>query len=242
MMATAYETFGGYTFSNSDSSTNSTCSAFDDYWPVYKYSWSSADASTTCTMPYYDSTQTIKVNWTVSGFGRLKQKCHVWYEYNAPVVKPQDRLREIIQSRHAPLIVASRKPLATPGDIREVRARETLCRLLGEDKFQRFIKDGFVSVRAKSGLIYQIFPGHGITNVYQNGDHIERLCVVLKGDFPPTDSLIMRYLIILNDENRFRGYAIKHQVIQKRSQAIVDDTRSLNEIFKELKEKRKKVA
>ena len=144
-------------------------------------------------------------------------------------------MREIIQARHAPLILTSRKPILTPQDEREIRARETLLRVIGEDKFQKFLKDGFVSVRAKSGLVYQIFPGHGITAVYKDGDQIERLCVVLKGDFPPTDSLIMRYLIILNDEARFRSYAIKHQIITKKPQIVTDDERSLTEIFRELK-------
>ena len=86
-----------------------------------------------------------------------------------------------------------------------------------------------------SGLSYQIFPAHGITNVYCDGLQVERLCVVLRGDFPPTDSLIMRYLVILNDENRFRGYAIKHNVFQKQPQVITGDQRSLSEIFKGLK-------
>lgn len=157
----------------------------------------------------------------------------------APSKTPAERLRDIIQSRHAPAILVSRKPLLTPDDIREVRARETLCRVLGEDKFQRFLKDGFVTVRGKSGLVYQIFPGHGITNVYREGEQVERLCVVLRGDFPPTDSLIMRYLIILNDEARFRGYAVKHTVITKSNKVAASDDRNLVEIFKGLKETKK---
>jgi hypothetical protein len=160
------------------------------------------------------------------------------YPQHVPQKSPQERLREIIAHRQAPLVLVSRKPIQTAHDVREIRARETLLRVLGEDKFQKFIKDGFVSVRAKSGLVYQIFPGHGITAVYRDGVQVERLCVVLRGDFPPTDSLIMRYLIILNDENRFRGYAIKHQVIVKPTQKVIDE-RPLAEIFKELKEGRK---
>jgi len=152
----------------------------------------------------------------------------------APLPKPGERLREIIQARQAPMIITSRNPILTPKDEREIRARETLFRVIGADKFQKFLKDGFISVRAKSGLVYQIFPGHGVTAVYRDGEQVERLCVVLRGDFPPTDSLIMRYLIILNDEARFRSYAIKHQIITKKPQ-IVADERSLTEIFRELK-------
>jgi len=191
---------------------------------------------------YKDSTNTNNCSWdNISAATGVRIKYRNWwsdnYHYGALtklIVDPKDRLREIIQSRQAPVILTSRKPILTPKDIREMRARETLCRVLGEDKFQKFLKDGFVSVRAKSGMVYQIFPGNNITNVYRDGEHIERLCVVLRGEFPPTDSLIMRYLIILNDESRFRGYAIKHQIFMKKPK-IAADGRSLTEIFKELK-------
>lgn len=201
--------------------------------------------STATTMKFYKwpnctvtSASSSAINYRIRVSRRQRMWCEAgsWFvgEERCVPPKPADRLREIIQARHAPMILTSRKPILTPQDEREIRARETLLRVIGEDKFQKFLKDGFVSVRAKSGLVYQIFPGHGITAVYKDGDQIERLCVVLKGDFPPTDSLIMRYLIILNDEARFRSYAIKHQIITKKPQ-IVTDERSLTEIFRELK-------
>jgi hypothetical protein len=155
-----------------------------------------------------------------------------WEVY--PTKTPKERLREILDSRMAPGILSSCKPLGMSKDIREIRARETLLRVLGEDKFRDFIRRGHVTVRAKSGLVYQIFPGHGITSVYDRGTMVERLCVVLTGDFPPTDSLIMRYLMILNNEQQFRGFAIKHGVIRPELPKQVDE-RSLPEIFRELK-------
>jgi hypothetical protein len=127
--------------------------------------------------------------------------------------------------------------MPTVTDVRETRARETLLRVLGEDKFKRFLKHGFVSVRAKSGLVYQIFPGHGITNVYEDGEKVERLCVVLRGNFPPTDSLIMRYLLILNDERDFRSHAIKHTVYKKRPEekAVIKKIEPLQEVWNRLR-------
>lgn len=159
-------------------------------------------------------------------------------KWNQPLQSPQLRLREIIRSRQAPLIITSpRTPMPIATDVRETRARETLLRVLGEDKFKRFLKHGFVSVQAKSGLVYQIFPGHGITNVYDAGEKVERLCVVLRGNFPPTDSLIMRYLLILNDERDFRSHAIKHTVYKKRpeEQAVIKKIEPLNEVWNRLK-------
>lgn len=140
---------------------------------------------------------------------------------------------DIIRGRHAPVILTSRRSIAVAADAREIRARETLRRVLGEEKFKRFLKHGFVSVRAKSGLVYQIFPGHDMTNVYRDGQRTERLCVVLSGSFPPTDSLIMRYLLILNDERDFRSHAIEHRVRELEPQKQVSDE-SLNDIWQRL--------
>lgn len=151
-----------------------------------------------------------------------------------PSKTPKERLREILDSRMAPGILSSCKPLGVAKDVREMRARETLLRVLGMDKFRDFVRRGHVTVCAKSGLVYQIFPGHEITKVYDRGKMVERLCVVLNGDFPPTDSLIMRYLMILNNEQQFRSYAIKHGLPQP-IVAAQRDERSLAEIYRELK-------
>jgi hypothetical protein len=118
-----------------------------------------------------------------------------------------------------------------------MRARETLRLCLGEEKFRSFIKNGFVTARGKSGLVYQIFPGHGITAVYKNGQMVERLCVVFRGDFPPADSLIMRFLLILNDEDEFRSHAIKHGTTQRQTAAAVADLENLPDIYRRLKAK-----
>lgn len=164
----------------------------------------------------------------------------VKYEY-VPAEKiktPAEKLRDIMQQRHAPAIIiaGTREPLQAPADFREICARQTIRRVLGEDDYRGYVKDGFVSVRAKSGLVYQIYPAHGITRVYRDGVMVERLCVVLKGDFPPTDSLIMRYLLILNDEMDFRKHAIKHQIIAPKAiHQKQSDSRSLVEIYKGLK-------
>lgn len=153
----------------------------------------------------------------------------------------KNRIKSIIDSRCAPNIIIKqndrRKALPMPQDIREERARETLKRVVGERKFLNFLKSGFLSVKAKSGLVYQIFPGHGITCVFDQGKLVDRLCVVLQGGFPPTDSLIMRYLMILNNESQFRSYAIKHTPTVQVYQEGAADMRPLAEIYKELKSK-----
>lgn len=152
------------------------------------------------------------------------------------IKSPQEMLKEIIQSRQAPHIRRNRHFMPIPADAREIRARETLRRVIGDEKYRGFLSKGFVSVRnPKSGRIYQIFPGHGITRVYENGQMIERLCVVLRGDFPPTDSVIVRYLMALNNEADLWKLAIKHGPLKKDRAAELENNRSLIEIYRELK-------
>ncbi len=133
--------------------------------------------------------------------------------WSPPVVAPGDRIRQMIRDRMGPTIRRSRTSLSIAMDVREERARQTLRRIIGEQAFRKFVRDGFITVVPKSGLTYRIYPGHGITEVYDKGIMVDRLCVVLQGNFPPTDSILMRYLLILNDEGEFSKYAVKHMVL-----------------------------
>lgn len=222
--------------------------------------WAVTNATSTCTWPEweiaedecgirwegYGASQTVLkvVKWT-SSYGDGE-----WRNIQGKKLTPEElaaqkeaqvkrRIHEIIQGRCAPNGIvrnSKRQPLAMPTDIREQRARETLRRVIGDDKFTNFIKHGFISVKARSGLVYQIFTGHGITHVFNQGNLVERLCVVLNGGFPPTDSLIMRYLLILNNESQFRKLAVKHDVSNYKSAPVANpDLRPLSEIFAELR-------
>ncbi len=158
----------------------------------------------------------------------------------APPIPVSDRLRDMIRQRQAPAIIVPnrRRPMEMTNQLNELRARATLRRVLGDDQFRRFLKNGFITVRALSGKIYQIYPGHGMTVVWQYGKPIEKLCVVLSGNFPPTDSMIMRYLMILNDEDDFRSRA---NVFNAPSNTVTpasvnpDHTTPLPELFRKLK-------
>lgn len=156
--------------------------------------------------------------------------------YQAQIHPPvADRIKDVLRMRIGPRIYTHAKPLGFTKDLREIRARETLHRVLGTDKYKSFLRKGFISVKAKSGLVYQIFPSHDFTKVYNCGVMINRYCVVLKGDFPPTDSLIMRYLLILNNEKMFEDLAVKHGVSHPHAIEMPQDNRSLLEIFKDFK-------
>lgn len=159
------------------------------------------------------------------------------YEY---VPKPLSaRLKEVISKRMAPAIILNdrRRSLSLAKDVREERARETLRRVVGDQRFRKYLKYGFLDIKAKSGLVYQIFAGHGITCVFDKGKLVDRLCVVLRGEYPPTDSLIMRYLLILNNETQFRSLAIKHGLSIKETEfREPDEVLSLAEALKKTKQ------
>lgn len=78
----------------------------------------------------------------------------------APPKTPEERLREMIQKRMAPVVIVrgrKRESLSFARDEREKRARETLRRIIGEQAFRRFIRDGFITVVPRSGLTYRIY-------------------------------------------------------------------------------------
>lgn len=158
---------------------------------------------------------------------------------------PKDKLRRIIRERYAPAVIIKGRVvedrLDSAEDIREERARQTLRKVAGPVEFRRFLSRGFVLIRGKSGDVYQCWPGdfqESITKVWRQGVAIERLCVVLSGGFPPTDSLIMRCLILMNDEAQFRALANVHKVARQTHRAEMADPhagKSLVEIYRSIK-------
>lgn len=154
---------------------------------------------------------------------------------------PKDKLRRIMRERYAPAFLRDR--LEAAADDRERRARETLRKVVGPEEYRRFLTRGFVLVRGRSGLVYQCWPGHSIdtiTKVWRHGACVERLCVYLTGDFPPTDELIMRALLIMNDEADFRSRANVHKAAHQTRRgaaapAVGPAGKSLVQIYKSLK-------
>jgi hypothetical protein len=149
---------------------------------------------------------------------------------------PADSIRELIRARQTPFIVTHRR-VVRPTDTREFRARETLCRMIGDKAFHDYVRKGFTSVRAKSGRVYQIFPGDKMTVVWEDGKAIQNLCVDLRGGFAPTDSVIMRLILVQTDEADFWAKSNKSAVYtgaNRTNQATID-FRPLPEIFAELK-------
>ena len=206
-----------------------TCGHDEDHpWTTYTDRYSTRTASTS-----YSLWRAGRDGWAVCD--------DTGYREVAEFVRPDPvrKVQEMLAARRAPgIIVGYRKPLPLPQDIREERARETLRRVIGEERYRDYLRTGFVSVRGKDGFHYQMFPGHGFTHVYDCGKLKEKLCVVWRGDFTPTDSLIMRYLLVLNNPGEFWKVAIKHGAMTSRQgfqlRPVVAD-RSLSDVFQAAK-------
>jgi hypothetical protein len=187
------------------SSTTCECSSYTagtcnhDYWDM---------AGSYNGVRNYRITQPSTADWRTT-FSQAVARFN-WY---GSVKSRKESIQEMLKRRQFPAIRSRLRPPGHTEDIREVRARDTLRRCIGDRAYQRFLTKGNICVRAKSGLVYQISPGNGLTRVYKDGVCIERMCVVLSGNFPPTDSLIARFLIIVNNEQLFRSKAnISHSV------------------------------
>lgn len=171
----------------------------------------------------------------------------VWYDCYDGEIKsgwerqtPQQRLAQILKQRQSPFLHAKSKTRAVShGDEREMRARETLRMIVGEEKFQRFIRRGFVTAyNRKSGYTYQIFhSSHHLTHVWKNGKMVQRLCIYLKGNFPPTDFVITMYLLAINNDDRIWQVGVKNPPLPatEREEKLIEEPKSLVEIFNELK-------
>jgi hypothetical protein len=158
-------------------------------------------------------------------------------ETNVVPKTPAQKLQDILRLRASPaIIVPSRQPIRSTVDVREIRARDTLRCLLGENDFKLFLRNGFVSIRGQSGRVYQVYPGHKLTKVYERGKLIEELCVIISGDYCPTDSILMRYVMLLHDEEHFRHLANKRQPTKPNGLSIIPaHSQPLPEIFANLK-------
>jgi len=243
------------------------CGTSAETYKLYKQGYS--DAATTSAVNWYDLCEyatygkikkiNLKYEWvdttTLGSSSNTYGTYPAWVEYEfekklARPIDPKQRLREIIRQRTGPGIIvvdSKRRSIRTTQDVREIRARQTLARMIGPDRFRRFLKDGFITAHNRtSGRVYQIFTGHELTKVYENGRQIAKLCVVLKGNFAPTDTLIVRYLMCLNDEKRFweiadQGSATRQYtgglILPPSVQKEVEAPKPLTEIFEGIKQK-----
>ena len=127
--------------------------------------------------------------------------------FNAVITPPPRRIGGIYK------IKSRKRQFLRAGAPNEEKARRLLQRLIGFQRFARYIRDGFVTYRGKSGKVYQIFPGMAHMRVWMNGQRVEDLCLCIRDyDIPPTDSIVMRLLMLEHSEEEFRAQANVHRI------------------------------
>lgn len=162
-------------------------------------------------------------------------------EWKISYLAPGIQMRRIIQHRQAPYAITSNKAARFEHmqtvDLREMAARKTLLRMIGDKAYSAFLRKGCLTIKGSSGKHYRIYTGHQVTEVYDKNIHLENLCVVLDGKFCATDSLIMRMILIMNDESAFRQTANVTKPYSRRRpvEATVRPQKSLVEIYRKIK-------
>jgi len=162
------------------------------------YTWDTSITAAATTSNQYiwvadDTSDYITIDYDYSGSLNVKLTSL------SPEEIKRQQIKERLRNNLSPQILVKRFGLGTAGKPSEARAREALLELIGDQRFRRYLKHGFISIRGKSGRVYQVFPGHKMTKVWENGKHIEDLCVMLVySSLPPSDSVIMRMLMILD--------------------------------------------
>lgn len=103
--------------------------------------------------------------------------------------------------------------LRCSNDPAELKARGLLREMIGMKAYRDYLRRGFITVRGKSGLHYRIFGGTRHMTSYAKHDDgkfypHEDICVVFcDHNLPLTDGVVMRLLLVENDEFALRRIA-----------------------------------
>lgn len=90
----------------------------------------------------------------------------------------------------------------------EARARGLLRDVVGDAACNSYLRKGFLGIRGRSGLVYKVSAtGLRVLAPLEGGgyDEYESICIVFRnGDFPPTDAVVMKAMMVLHDEAELR--------------------------------------
>ena len=121
------------------------------------------------------------------------------------VIMPRDYKSEVRQRIKGNLTVFTRfrQMLHRTPTPPEEKARNCLRDMITEEDYRRYITNGFLMVKGKSGKFYQIFHNQTNVRVYSKGKHTNSLCIHTHKDCPPTDHIINLKFLIEFDEDAF---------------------------------------
>lgn len=127
---------------------------------------------------------------------------------------PTERLRARIRANMGAAGASRCLNMVKRGDP-EDNARGLLREMVGAEQFRNYVARGFVTVKGSSGIVYKLSQ-NGITSYARTKDgrykKFENICVVFQKAMPPTDAVVMRLLLLRNDEfaTRARANVTRH--------------------------------
>ena len=133
-----------------------------------------------------------------------------------PIVEPVHIIIDKLQRlrKNLCIIVKSRALPIVNESPQENKAIETLREMISEQEFRKYLKYGFILVRGKSDLTYQVFRNKSHTMVWKNGKVIEEICIRIKDkNIPPTDNVIAFKTIIETNETNFHKLGNVYKMI-----------------------------
>jgi len=115
------------------------------------------------------------------------------------------------------LISPYRKRIAliSPETLAEEKARISLRDMLPENEWRRYVTNGFIMVKGKSGKWYQIFNrSHERVRVYEKGIYTTQLCIHTVNECPPTDHVLnIKFLAEFDEDTLWAGANITKQAV-----------------------------
>lgn len=141
--------------------------------------------------------QTIALNVLSSAYGNIEVGDALIGEqgrrWSKPALTPKNHRRQPIRSHGRGAQFSDASPA-------ELTALQLLRQMVSADDFRRYLRHGFVPVRAESGLTYQV-DRHQRISVWDRGERVASLCVHLRGQgLPPTDEVVAKIIMIECDE------------------------------------------
>ena len=143
-------------------------------------------------------------------------------DWGIPPLSKVDQFRAKIKGNLRPSIEATNGYLMDlNNDPAERRARQLLSDLISREEFRRYLVRGFIMVKGRSGLLYKIYGGYKQMVSYKQDpsgkyEPFESYCIVFRNSkLPATDWVIMRKLIIDNEEFKLHQLAVVHRMSQR---------------------------
>ena len=157
--------------------------------------------------------QTMKVKARIiTAPANYRLEDETWFELccNDGKANPtiQDKIRDTVKANLCIIIPTRGSEFPKMMKDAEKTALETLRDMITEQEYRNYLRYGFITVKGKSGRLYQISRTLNHTKVWDHGELVEEVCVRIKGGdlvVPETDNIIAFKVMIETDENLFKS-------------------------------------